>query len=92
MIAKITEAFSTVCIEVDAACAVPLIAVEEPLANITIPSIICNVDDAIPPAADMISPAVPPTASPISLNPLSTFPNVLYNSCHSFIPRFSGAV
>ncbi len=48
MIAKITEAFSTVCIEVDAACAVPLIAVEEPLANITIPSIICNVDDAIP--------------------------------------------
>ena len=72
IIAKITEAFSTVCIDFDAACEVLLIADADPVAKVIIPSIIWRVDDVIPPAADIISPAVPPTAAPISSNPFST--------------------
>ena len=67
-------------------------AVEELFASVTIPSIICNVEEEILPAADIISPTVPPIVSPSSSNSLSTLDKVLYNSCHSLILRLSGDV
>ena len=90
--ARMTDAFSTAWMDLDAACAVPAIASDELFARVVIPSIICRVDDAILPAADMISPAVPPTVLPISSNSFSTFESVLYKSCHSFWLRLLGDV
>ena len=90
MIVSITEAFSTVCMAVAAAVAVPCMPCEDILTSETMPFIIDSEEVIMLPAVDMISPATPPTVSPMLSNSRSHSNSVLYRSSHSLILRLSG--
>mgnify|MGYP000746054406 CR=1 FL=1 len=68
MAVRITEACSTLIIAAVAPSAALLVAIVDQLARVTILSTICKVEEVMFPAALIISPIVPPTVSPISVN------------------------
>ena len=88
MIARITEALSTAFIAFAAVVEVVVMALADDSVRVTILLIMLVAVAAISPAALIISPVVPPTASPISLNPSAMSPRVFSSRCH-FLIAFS---